>query len=353
MKMKRIIPDIHEFASERKIPARRVMDFVNSTNPLGPSSRAKNAIRKSIKMIDRPVDDRARYLVRVIARLHGIPEDNIVTAGSFDSLLTAITRTFNVGTLLCCDPYPSYCRKVMEGPVNIDLLDLEEKVHFLFDRELWEKKLPDCDAAIVPYPSFISEKPLTRDDVLGMIAHAEDRGKLLIIDETFIQYSSADSLAGDIAGHPHCLIVSSLTEYYALQGLPVSYCIGDQGTLGAIGQHSPVSAPSTLAAAAAAGSIRDRAYTRRTRAYFAGEHAFIEEGLKKVPGISFYTTACGSFVIKFRDPLTKTLDTFSRYNILMYLASGCLFFPVKNHKWNARYLKTLKNIMGERSDETP
>ncbi|MBP1749610.1 MAG: cobD [Deltaproteobacteria bacterium] len=350
--MKRNIPDIHDFASDRKISAHRVMDFTNSANPLGPSSHARNAIRKSIKMIDRPVDHRARYLARSLARLHDVPEDNIVASGSFDALLTAITRSFNAGTVLCCAPYPSYYRKVVEGPVNFHFLDLEEREHFLFDRVLWEEQLPVCDAAIISYPSFISERPLSHDDVRRMIAIAEDRGMLLIIDETFIQYSLADSAAGDIAGHPHCFIISSLTEYYALQGLPVSYCIGEASALAALRQRFPISAPSALAAAAAAGSIRDRVYPRQTRTYFADEHTFIQEGLGKIPGISFYTTACGSFVIKFSGPPLKTLDTFSRYNILVDAISGSLFFPVKNHKWNARYLKTLKNIMGKQYNET-
>ena len=329
------------------------MDFTNSANPLGPSSHARSAVRKSVRMIDRPVDERARYLVRAIARLNDVPEDNVVVSGSFDALLTAIMRSFNAGTLLCPAPYPSYYRTFLEGPVASRFVDLEEKGHFIFDRALWEAQLPDCDAAVISYPSFISEKAITSDDVLRMIAHAEDKGMLLIVDETLIQYSKAGRAAHDIAGHPHCVIISSLTEYYALQGLPVSYCIGDRAALAGIRQTFPLGAPSTPAAAAAAGSIRDRAYPRKTRIYFADEHAFIEERLKKIPGISFYTTACGSFVIKFEDPPPKRLDMFARYNILTDVVSGCLFFPVKDHKWNARYLKTLKNIMGEHTDETP
>lgn len=351
--MKRNIPTVHDFASQKKISAHRVMDFVTNTNPLGPSSHARNAVRKSIKMLDRPVDGTARYLVRAIARLHDVPEDNILAADSFDALFAAIIRSFNVGTLLGCSPYPSYYHTVMEGPVDVRFLDLQEEEHFFFDGAAWEKQLPDCGAAVISYPSFISEKPLTRDNVLSLIAHAEDKGTLLIIDETLIQYSPAHSAAGDIAGHPRCLIISSLTEYYALQGLPVAYCIGETQALAAIRQSHPVSPPSTLAAAAAAASIRDGAYPGRTRACFTAEHAFIEAALKKIPGISFYTTACGSFVIKLLRAPSKALDTFSRYGILIDAVSGCLLFPVKNHKWNARYLKTLKNIMGEQTNETP
>lgn len=350
--MKRDIPAIHDLAAQKKMSAHRVMDFTHSANPLGPSTRARDAIRKSIKMIDRPVDDRARYLTRIIAHLHNVPEDNILVSGSFNGLVAAITRSFNVGRILCCAPYPSYYRNIVEGPPVFDFLAFEEKDHFFFDRRLWETRLPGCDAAVISHPSFVSETPLAHDDVLKMIGHAEDRGMVLIIDETLAHYSDVGSAAGDIAGHPKCLIISSLTEYYALQGLPVSYCIGEPATLAMMRQRFPLDPPSTPAAGAATESLRDKAYHSRTRTYCANEHAFIEERLKKIPGISFYTTGCGSFIIQFSHAPSR-MDIFSRYNIMVDTLSGCLFFPVKNHKWNARYLKTLKNIMGEHHNETP
>jgi threonine-phosphate decarboxylase len=349
--MKRNIPTIYDLASQTKISARRVMDFTNSANPLGPSAHARGAIRKSIKMVDRPVDDRARYLTRAIARLNDVPEENILTSGSFDGLFAAIIRSFNVKGLLACAPYPSYYRRAVEYPVSFSFLELDERDHFDLDLALWERALPQCDAAIVSHPSFISGKPLVRDDVPRMIARAEERGMLLIIDETLLNYSDTTSAAGDITSHPRCLVVSSMTEYYALEGLPVAYCIGDAATLRAIGQRFPVDPPSTLAAAAAAASLRDGEYPRRTRIYLASEREFIEERLRKIPGISFYTTACGSFVIQWEEP-PPGIEKFSRYNILVDAISCSLVFPVKDHKWNARYLKTLKNIMGEHTNET-
>ena len=349
--MKRTIPTIYYQASQKKMSARRVSDFTNNANPLTPSAQSRGGSRKSVKMVDRAIDDRARYLTRAIARLSNVPEENILTSGSFEGLLAAIVRSFNIGSLLACAPYPSYYRRAVEYPVDFHFLELGERDRFNLDLRAWEKALPQCGAAVFSHPSFISERPIARDDVLRMIAHAEDRGMLLVIDETLLNYSGSVSAAGDIAGHPRCFVVSSMTEYYALEGLPVAYCIGDAAALRAVRQHVPVDPPSTPAAAAAAASLRDRDYPRRTRTYLADEHAFIEEGLGKIPGISFYTTACGSFVIQFDQPLSRT-ETFSRYNILVDAISCSLFFPVKNHKWNARYLKTLKNIMGEHTNAT-
>jgi hypothetical protein len=78
------------------------------------------------------------------------------------------------------------------------------------------------------------------------------------------------------------------------------------------------------------------------------ERSFIADGLRGIPGISFSTTACGFFIVTLADSPLKPLETFGRYRIIVddLGDSRTLFFPVKDHKWNARYLKTLKNIMG-------
>ncbi len=347
--MKRNIPDIHDFASQKNMSAHRVMDFTTNANPLGPSSRAKNAIRKSIKMLDRPCDRKVRYLVRAIARSRGVEEKNIAVSCDPGILVTAIARFFNVRTLLVCSPYPSYYRDIVEGPIDLQFMGLDEKEHFRFDVGRWERSLSGCDAAIIPHPSFVAGKPFDPDDRERIMAIADNRKILLIVDETLIQYSQSASLAGDIIRHPQCLAVSSLSEFHALAGLPVSYCIGEETIIAGMTKHRPLAGPSTLAAAAATESLRDRSYPVRTRGHLARECAFIDEALKKIPGISFYMTDCSSFVIEFSRPPSKPLDTFSRYNILIDVISdsGSVHFPVKSHKWNARYLKTLKNIMGE------
>lgn len=343
--MKRKIRDIHDIAAEQRVSVRRMMDFTDSVNPLGPASAARSALRKSVRMLARPVDDGARYLTRAIARASDVPGENVLVSGGIEELFAAIVRSLDLKTLLVCSPYPSYYRKVLEYPVDFHFLELKENDRFNLDPEAWEKALTRCDAAIVPYPSFISERSLARDDLARMITLAKGRGTRLIIDETLLGYADAAPAARDITGEPQCLIISSMTEYYALPGLPVAYCIGDTATLRSIRQSSPVNPPSTPAAAAATASLQDRDYPRRTRSYIAQERVFIEGNLRKIPGISFYGTSCGSFVVQC-EQARSGMDVFSRYNIIVDEISGSLFFPVKDHKWNARYLKTLKNIVG-------
>ncbi len=346
--MKRDIPDIHDFAARKNTSLTRIMDFTTTVNPLGPSAKARNAVRKNVKVMDRHPDAEARFLIRAIARAEGVPEKNVLVGETFAALATSILQAHDASRVMCAAPYPAYYRGLQDGPLELHFCPLDKTDRFRLDIAAWLDEMRRCDAAILPCPSFVSAAHPPRDAIDTIVREAAGSGTLLIIDETLGRYSQIPSLSAAITGSDRCLVLGSLSEYYALAGLPVSYAIGSDAALRGIRQRSFISPPGTLAAAAAVESLRDRTYPRRTRSFIESEGSFVEEGLRRIPGITFFTTSGGSFVITFVDHPVKPLETFSRYRIIVDDTGDAqtLFFPVKDHKWNARYVKTLKNIMG-------
>jgi len=350
--MKRDIPDIHEFAAHKRLSLRQVMDFTTTVNPLGPSAKTRNAIRKDLKIVGRYPDRQARHLTSLIARMEGVPAENILVCESFTGLVSAILQASGAKTAIFPEPYPAYYRELLSsGSTQFSFSSLDEGNDFSFNHEKWLDEMAGHDAAILARPSFISASSPSREDLRKIVKTAGIGKNLLLIDETLREYSGHASLAGDILRSDRCLVVRSLSEYYALAGLPVAYAIGEGEALRQIRQLSSISPPNTLAATAAMAALRDRAYRDRTQVFMKQEHSFIEEGLRRIDGVSFFMTGCGFFVVSLNRSPSKPMETFLHYRIvvdelLVVQNTRFIFFPVKDHKWNARYLKTLKNIMG-------
>jgi len=346
--MKRDIPDIHEFSASKRISLSRIMDFTSTANPLGPPAKARSAIRKNLRVLDLSPDPQARYLVRAIARTEGVPEENVLVGERLETLVAAVLHAFGARTLLIEAPYPAYLRDLLEGPEEPRFFPLDGREGFRLDPSRFAGEMRHCDAAILGWPSFLSPGTLFRDAVQGIISEAGEHNTLLIVDETLKGYSGTPSLAADILRKEGCVVMGSLGEYYSLAGLPVSYIIGTAAVIENIRRRRMVTPPGTLAAAAATASLRDPAFPARTRTFMEQERSFIVAGLRRIPGISFSTTVCGSFIVTLADSPSRSLETFGRYRIIVddLGDTRTLFFPVKDHKWNARYLKTLKNIMG-------
>ncbi len=70
--------DIYDYAEAKGVSTRQVLDFTLPANPLGPSAKAKHAMRKALKASDLPPDPRTRYLRGFIARKERIPPENIL-----------------------------------------------------------------------------------------------------------------------------------------------------------------------------------------------------------------------------------------------------------------------------------
>ncbi len=70
--------DIHDYVDKEKISFRKVLDLTLLTNPLGPSNKAKNAMRAALKTISRFPDPDTRHLRRYIARKEHIGPENIL-----------------------------------------------------------------------------------------------------------------------------------------------------------------------------------------------------------------------------------------------------------------------------------
>lgn len=345
-------PDIHDLAGRKKLTLRQVMDFTTTVNPLGPSAKTKNALRKGLKILHHYPDRHARRLAGLIALREGVPEENVLVCGSLKSLAAAIFSAFHVRGVLFPSPYPSYYGQfLLPDAPGAGFSPLNGKDGFTMDINRWIRDMAGFDAAVIPSPFFVSAQALSPEE-LGEIAEAaRSGGTLLVIDESLREYRGQSSLAQEAARTDRRLIIRSLTEYYSLAGLPVSYAIGEAKTLEHVRQHASVTVPDTLSQNAAMTALKDMAYPGRTRVFMKRERSFIEENLRRIDGVSFFMTCCGFFVVSLKRPPSKPMETFLRYGIIVdELEAGrnerFMFLPVKDHKWNARYLKTLKNIMG-------
>ncbi len=58
--------DIHDYSERKRLSLRQIIDFTSDVNPLSPSDKAKNAIRKAIRYLEFPPDKNIRHLKHYI-----------------------------------------------------------------------------------------------------------------------------------------------------------------------------------------------------------------------------------------------------------------------------------------------
>lgn len=344
--------DIHDYAEQRKLSLKQIMDFTTSVNPLGPSSKAKHILRKNITNIDFPPDKKLRYITRLIEKKEAVQADNILFAQSSKQLLHTIFQAAKTKTALVLSPVSrAYQETISQNRITLKQLPLDKTNHFSLDLESILKAVKRADTILMPYPHDIAGTALTMGDLLTLISEAGRLGKTLILDESYRDFTEMASPVQAVIKSETSIIVRTFSLFYAMAGLPLVYSMGPANIIQNIRQHIFTEEINTLVVHAAIASIKDSFYKTRTTEFIKIEKNYLLKAFASIDGLVYFDTPCPFILITFAEKQDTVKDVFSGYRILIdefFDAQGGYYLkvPVKKHKWNARFVKTLRNALG-------
>lgn len=344
--------DIYDYAEDKQLSLQQLMDFTNCVNPLGPSSKARNSLKKNIKHVDLFPDKKIRYLAALICKKEGIDKDNIVFGQGSTHLFRAILQSLKTKKVLIPSPVSQRLEEVISADkIVVKQLPLEEKTDYSMDLAKILKSMKGVDTVIMPYPHDRVGTALSSGDLLTLIREVDKSNKTLILVESYRDYTGLYSPVKEAVQSKGTIIVRTFSDFYALAGLPIGYTIGPVEITKNIQQNIFPTEINTLAAHVAIASLKDRFYRKRTLDFINDEKQFFQKTLSSVHGLTYVDTICPFFVIKLKNKPENLQDIFFRYRIIIdeFLddtGNHCLRVPIKKHKWNARFLKTLKNALG-------
>jgi threonine-phosphate decarboxylase len=344
--------DIHDYAEQRKLSLKQIMDFTTSVNPLGPSSKAKHLLRKNITNIEFPPDKKLRYITRLIEKRETIEADNILFAQGSTPLLRAIFQTAKTKTVLIPSPVSQAYEETMSlNAVTLRRLPLSRTNHFSLDLETILKAMEKVDTILMPYPHDMVGTVLTMSDLLTLIRETDRLGKTLILDESYRDFTVMDSPVKEVIKSEKTIIVRTFSLFYAMAGLPLAYCIGPADIVQKIRRHTFSEEINMLAVNAAIASMKDTFYKSRTTEFINVEKSYILKAFASVEGLECLDTPCPFIVLSFERKQEALKAFFSGYRILIdefFDEQGGYYLkmPIKKHKWNARFVKTLRNALG-------
>jgi len=272
--------NVDEIARLHGIATNELVDFSANINPLGPPPGVRNAIRSfaSDAALTRYPDAQLSDIRSAIARAAEVERESIVIGAGSAALFDAIVRA--LAPQRCALPLPAFgeYRPALENaavdvvpfPLASDDLALDVAA---FARFLNEHRI---DLAILTNPHNPAGWVIDATSLRSLIAAAP--ATRFIIDEAFIDFQLAHSLAGDVRAQARLCVVRSLTKLYAMPSMRIGYAVAPVALARAIERFLPSWPISTIAAQCAIAALDDRTFLDRTlawlepeRTWFAGE----------------------------------------------------------------------------------
>src|SRR5437764_2139858 len=199
-------------------------------NPIGPSPRALEAIRREAADTLRLYPDpQAQALRTALAGYHKVkPEQVFVGNGSDEVLAYAFAALLkHDAPLLFPDItysfYPVYCR--LFG-IAYEAVPLDQAMQI----RVADYRRP-AGAIIVPNPNAPTGIALSRAEIATLLEQHPDAP--VVIDEAYVDFG-AETAIPLVASHPNLLVVQTMSKSRALAGLRVGYAIGDADLIEAL-----------------------------------------------------------------------------------------------------------------------
>ena len=240
-------------------------------------------------------------------------------------------------------------RYLKERTLKRILFPLDPEQGFAIAGETFKERWLDHDAAIILNPHDPTGTSLSETLITDLTHSANERDKLLIIDETLRDYTNNASFVEHAVATPNVIILRTFSTFHALAGLRLGYCIGDEDILSCLKQMMEPWPLNSLAPVAALASLKDKGYRERTAQFLSTER---EYALKKLQGIDRtkpIPTPWGLF-IRIQTAVAQIKSLLADEGILIDAYKDAqenqyLAFPFRSRPANARFFRALRWIL--------
>jgi threonine-phosphate decarboxylase len=345
--------NIYDYAEEKKISVRQVLDFTLLANPIGPSNKARSAMRSALKATAPFPDKETRYLKRYIARRERIKPENILFGHGSTLLLDLLLSHAKPGKVLVPGPLPThYVPLLQRHDIPVVSCPLREEEGFSLDVHRLAPLIDEVDMLLVPNPHWVTGTLIPLPALHAVAEMLQGSNTMLVLDEGLVEFTDGAYPAELAVGSENMLVLRTFSLYHALAGLRLGYAVGSTRMLGRIVGDIDPGPVNIVAAAGAIASLKDKDFRRRTEEFLKAEKVYLIDRLGRIKGVRVMDTACNFLLVRLGHTTIDLEKGFLGRHILVERfededAGPLIRVPVRRHRENARFAKTLARIVSQ------
>lgn len=337
---------------EREMGIKNAVKLASNENPLGPSPKGLEMMKKYIKNLHRYPEGGCYYLAKKLAQKLKVSMDNIVFGNGSNEVLELVGRTFyEAGDEILFSQYAFIVYKLVAQSLGAKFTEVKAK-GLGHDLDAFVKAITPKTKII-----YLANPNNPTGTMFGKKAFEKFISKvpsncLVVLDEAYAEYVDDDDYPSGLdylKKYKNLIIVRTFSKIYGLAGLRVGYGIMDKQLANFMNRVREPFNVNTLAQFAALGALDDKEHVRKTKEVtnkgFALFYKLFDElGLE-------YEKSYGNFVL-----LKTPNGGMEFYNAL--LKEGVIVRPVGGYglpqyvrvsigtdKENQRFIKAVRKIL--------
>jgi histidinol-phosphate aminotransferase len=342
---------IEEVARELNLPADSIIKLASNENPLGPSPKGLEAMRRALSQLHLYPDGNMFYLKSELAQKLGLAPANIIFGNGSNEIIEFVGHaliqpgTEVVVSQYCFAVYPIVTHlfggKLITVPARRYGHDLEAMLGAITSK---------TRVVFVANPNNPTGTLATREELARFVEKVPPH-VLLALDEAYLEFLAdpLDLLPLVRSGtKPNLLLMRTFSKIYGLAGLRIGYGLAAPGLIAALEKIRQPFNINSMAQAGALAALDDEEHMAKTRTNNTVglrlfEDAFSKRGLEHVP------SAANFILVRVGDG-GKVFEALQRLGVIVrpmggYRLPEWIRISIGTPAENARCLSALQKVL--------
>lgn len=313
-------------ARERGWDWTTILDFSASINPLGPSPRVWEALRRALPLIPHYPEQQPARLQQALAEQWDVEPEQVFCGNGATDLIHFLARTLRPERVVLAQPTFSEFHRAFP--------------HARFTP--WEQpEAGPADWLVLTQPN----NPHGRLHPEAFLLDCAGTVEMLLIDESFLDFTPARSLAARTRTLGNLLVLRSLTKFHALPGLRVGALVAP---IELARRLWPLREPWTvnvLAEEAALAALADANHQDRSRQFVEEERAWLSQRLAELPGVHPQPSAANFLLLRVDNAPALAARLLDRRLLVRVIDNGSVRVAVRRREENQQLIAALQEVL--------
>ena len=337
---------------EREFGITDIVKLASNENPLGPSPKALDAMRRALDKVALYPDGSCFYLKQALARHWGVSEKELIVGNGSDELIHYIGVTFLSGDDQVIQADPSFVRYESAAVLNncncvmVPLKDFTHDLDAMADRITDKTRL-----MFVANPNNPTGTAVTRKDVERFISRLPKR-VIAVFDEAYYEYVESPDyplMYDYVKAGANVIILRTFSKIYGLAGLRVGYGIARPEIIECLDQVREPFNVNSIAQVGALASLGDAGQVERSRRVNAEGKRFLYRELEAM-GLPYVPTEANFIFVDLKRDCRPVFTELLKRGVIV--RTGDIFglpsfirVTIGTEAENRRFIETLREVL--------
>lgn len=336
---------------KRQLKLKEVIKLASNENPLGPSPKAMEAVRRRLSSVNRYPDSSGYYLKKRLARSLRLEPNNIVLGNGSDELIDLIIKAFveEEESVLTSDT--SFLEYKIIASVNARNVISVPLKYFKYDLDALKRKVNDKTKVIfIANPNNPTGTYVTKYEIEEFLRGLPER-VIVVLDEAYDAFIDVDDfpISLNYIRRKNVLVLKTFSKSYGLAGLRIGYCLGNTELISYLERARQPFNVNSLAHDAAIAALDDNKFLARTRAAILSGKEYLYKNISEM-GLVYVASVANFILIDVGRDGFMVFKEMLKYGVIVrdmrqYGLKNFIRVTIGTKKENIRFVRVLRKVL--------